>query len=66
MDIETGDPRATRALEVPGLARRTEALLRAGVPLTLLIDLADDDPHSRDRYVGEGGDASWLRVSPAG
>jgi hypothetical protein len=48
-------------LDVAVLVRRTEALLRAGVPLSLLLDLADDaGPHSHTRYTAEGGDAGWL------
>lgn len=32
---------------------RAEALLRAGIPLTLLLDLAADDPHSDEIYALE-------------
>jgi hypothetical protein len=36
-------------------------LLAAGIPLSLLMDLADaEGPHSRDLAVHEGGDAAWL------
>lgn len=53
-------PRHT--LEVAALTQRTQALLRAGVPLSLLLDLADEDgPRSRARYADEGGDISWLK-----
>ena len=51
------------AYDLPVLRRRTVALLRAGVPLTLLLDLADPTgPHSDQRYALEGGDARWLRA----
>lgn len=54
-------PAARSPLDVTALVRRTEALLRAGVPLSLLLDLADDQgPRSRARYTDEGGDAAWL------
>lgn len=47
--------------DVPGLVQRTADLLRDGVPLTLLLDLAEDsDPRSAQRYVAEGGDSSWV------
>ena len=49
-------------LEVGVLVRRTCALLQAGVPLTLLLDLSDErGPRSAERYGAEGGDARWLR-----
>lgn len=55
-----------RSADVPGLVRRTFALLRDGVPLTLLMDLADEaGPHSAERYTSEGGDARWLLRTPA-
>ena len=48
-------------LDVELLVRRTEALLRAGVPLSLLLDLAEPTgPHSREVYANEPGDADWL------
>jgi hypothetical protein len=44
------------------LVRRTQDLLAAGVPLTLLLDLVDEaGPHSQSHYTAEGGDASWVR-----
>lgn len=49
-------------IDVPALRARTGALLRSGVPLTLLLDLAD--PHGPDspaRFVREGCDTGWLR-----
>lgn len=49
--------------DLPVLRQRTAALLRAGVPLTLLLDIADPTgPHSGQRYAVEGGDARWLRA----
>jgi hypothetical protein len=56
-------PLPRHPLDVAVLVQRTEALLRAGVPLSLLLDLADEDgPRSRTRYTAEGGDASWLKA----
>ncbi len=50
------------SVDVPGLTRRTTALLEAGIPLTLLIDLSDPaGPHSRQVYAAEGGTADWVR-----
>ncbi|MFN2540217.1 MAG: hypothetical protein ABR549_18975 [Mycobacteriales bacterium] len=37
---------------------RVVALLRAHIPLSLLIDLIDNDPHSRELYANE-------RVTPS-
>jgi hypothetical protein len=58
------EPRAllTRPqVDLPLLARRASALLEAGVPLTLLIDLSEPaGPRSRDVYAAEPGDADWL------
>jgi hypothetical protein len=52
---------APRQADIAGLVRRTSALLAAGVPLTLLLDLADEaGPRSHDRYAAEGGDLSWV------
>ena len=34
-------------------ASRAEALLRAGIPLSLLLDLASGDPHSDELYALE-------------
>lgn len=51
------------AADVPLLRERTSALLRARVPLTLLLDLVDPaGPDSAGRYGPEGGDASWLHA----
>ena len=56
------DPR--HPVDVAVLVRRTCALLHAGVPLTLLLDLSDEcGPRSQERYAAEGGDASWLAHS---
>ena len=55
------DPHPHAVADVPALVRRTHDLLASGVPLTLLLDLAEDGgPHSRQHYVSEGGDAGWL------
>ncbi len=49
------------ALDLPALTHRTADLLRDHVPLTLLLDLAEEQgPRSAVRYADEGGDASWL------
>jgi hypothetical protein len=54
-------PRATTPLDVGVLVRRTHDLLAAGVPLTLLLDLAEDDgPRSQQRYAEEPPELSWL------
>lgn len=48
-------------LDVEVLVRRTSALLHAGVPLTLLLDLAEPlGPDSSGRFTSEGGDLTWL------
>ncbi len=38
----------------PRECSRAEALLRAGIPLSLLMDLAGSDPHSHELYEHEG------------
>lgn len=38
---------------LPRPASRAEALLRAGIPLSLLLDLASGDPHSDELYALE-------------
>ena len=49
-------------LDVEPLVRRTEALLRAGIPLSLLLDLAEPGgPRSREVYATEPGDSEWLQ-----
>ena len=53
---------ARPAVELDLLVRRTSALLRAGIPLTLLLDLADPaGPDSAGRFASETADLSWLR-----
>jgi hypothetical protein len=43
------------------LAGRARSLLRAGVPLSLLVDLADaSGPHSSAVYAAEPADSSWA------
>ena len=50
--------------DVPALVERTADLLRTGVPLTLLLDLAEEGgPRSAQHYASEGGDVSWVRRS---
>ena len=53
-----------RMLDLPALRARTADLLRAGVPLTLLLDLAEPHgPDSAAAYASEGGDARvWMRA----
>lgn len=49
-------PRPRHAVDVGVLVRHTHQLLAAGVPLTLLLDLADEaGPRSHERYAAEGG-----------
>ena len=58
-------PVSRSQVDLPLLARRASALLEAGVPLTLLIDLSEPyGPRSRDFYATEAGDAAWL-TAPA-
>ena len=48
-------------LDALALRGRTEALLAAHVPLTLLLDLADPfGPHSSDVFDAEPGSSDWL------
>ena len=55
-------PAPRHPIDVAVLVRRTRSLLAAGVPLTLLIDLADEaGPRSVQRFASEGGDLDWLR-----
>ncbi len=42
--------RDTLVVPVPRSASTAERLLRAGVPLSLLLDLAGSDPHSEELY----------------
>lgn len=56
-----GVPAPRPALDVSVLVRGTHDLLAAGVPLTLLLDLADDGgPRSRQRYADEPAELDWL------
>ena len=58
--MDVSSPSRT-TLGIPALVRRTQALIQAGVPLSLLLDIGDEDgPHSQQRYSAEGGDAAWL------
>ncbi len=50
-------------LVLPELAHRTAELLRTHVPITLLLDLSEEDgPRSELRYATEGGDTDWVPV----
>lgn len=61
MDQSRVLPVPAHQVALPLLARRASELLEAGVPLTLLIDLAAPaGPRSRDVYDAEPGDAAWL------
>lgn len=52
-------PHSERPVEA--LAARTEQMLEAHVPLTLLLDLAGPTaPESASFYSAEGGDAGWA------
>ena len=54
-------PGPRHALDVDVLVRCTHDLLASGVPLTLLLDLADErGPRSYDRYVVEGRDEDGM------
>ena len=54
-------PVARSTVDLPLLARRASALLVAGVPLSLLIDLSEPGgPRSHDVYVSEVADTAWL------
>lgn len=60
----SASPDPHRFADVPALVERTSRLLRNGVPLTLLLDLAEEDgPRSAQHYTAEGGDVSWVRRS---
>ncbi len=55
----TGQPDATRTQ----LITRTQRMLRDGVPLTLLLDLADPaGPDSARHFANETADLAWLRT----
>ena len=56
-------PPTRSPVELPALIARTEALLRAHVPLSLLLDLvAADGPRSHALYSAEPADDAWLRT----
>lgn len=55
-----GVPAPRHPVDVSVLVRRTRGLLAAGVPLTLLLDLGDEDPHSQVRYASEEADLDWV------
>lgn len=58
-DTPVPGPRPT--LDVAVLVRRTSGLLAAGVPLTLLLDLAEEDgPRSQHWYAEEPAELDWL------
>jgi len=60
----TGGPDARR----DRLVHRTKTMLRDGVPLTLLLDLADPaGPDSARHFASEPADLAWLlpRHDPA-
>ena len=59
------EPRAPHAqVDLPLLARRASALLEAGVPLSLLIDLSDPSgPRSQEVYASEGADVDWVTAA---
>lgn len=49
----------------PVTADRTEALLAAHVPLSLLLDLLDPrGPHSTDLFAAEGACLEWVPTQP--
>ena len=49
-------PAQRSPIDIEALVHRTSCLLEAGVPLTLLLDLAEPaGPHSTAVYVAEGG-----------
>ena len=54
-------PGPRQSIDVAVLVRRTQDLLAAGVPLTLLLDLGESTgPHSEERYSAEPADLSWV------
>ena len=61
MDLSVPAPR--HPVDVAVLVRTTSQLLRSGVPLTLLLDLAEPDgPRSRGLYADEGVDPGWRAL----
>ena len=60
-ELDLGQPVAADSDRDDALVRHTGDVLRAGVPLTLLMDLAEPEgPDSAESFTSEGGDASWL------
>jgi hypothetical protein len=43
---------------------RVVALLHAGIPLSLLMDIAQDDPHSVELYATEHTVHDWMTIRP--
>ena len=43
---------------------RVVALLHAGIPLSLLMDIAQDDPRSVDLYAAEHAAHDWITFRP--
>lgn len=62
MDLSQPQVHGKDAVEAPAATPAGMALLAAGVPLTLLLDLALS-PRSEEIAATEGGSASWLRRS---
>lgn len=62
--MELTDPYPEGPLHPPGVDRLAEAfaLMAAGIPLSLLLDLACADPRSAEVFSQETADLSWLRV----
>jgi hypothetical protein len=57
-------PVSRSQVDLPLLAQRVSALLEAGVPLTLLIDLSEPTgPRSHDMYASEIADMEWLTAT---
>ena len=57
-------PAPLPAWEIDFLVRRTQSLLEAQVPLSLLLDLADPSgPDSQAMYAAEPADGRWLERS---
>ena len=51
-------------VDLPLLAQRASALLEAGVPLSLLIDLSEPSgPRSREVYESERADLGWVTAT---
>ena len=51
-------------VDLPLLAHRASALLEAGIPLSLLIDLSDPaGPRSQEVYASELADLDWVTAA---